>query len=314
MAAVKNENDKWGYIDTSGNMVIEFEFEDAKSFSDDGYAWVRGGHAIDSEGNEMSMWGLIDSDGNEIIPFQYNDVHDFFNGLAAVKNADGLWGYVDDKGNEVIPCQYKEAGDFVGDQLAFVANESGRYGFINKENNVIIDFQYYCAKNFGENTNMAPVQRDDGLWGYINIAGDEISGFIYCEASSYDELGFATFVYAEDYGIRTGVMGYMDEQGVQITENNMWYGFEFSQNGLAVVYKKGNDGNYGYINTSGDYVIPLIYDYASPFGENGWAAVGWNGGSMAHSESRQFYIDETGQEVLAGDDYDEIDIFYKVKE
>ena len=109
-------------------------------------------------------------------------------------------------------------------------------------------------------------------------------------------------------------MGYMNEQGTQVTENNMWQGFEFSQNGLAKVHKNGNDGDYGYINTSGDYVIPLIYGYASSFGENGWAAVGWDGGTMAHSESRIFYIDETGQEVLAGDKYDDIDIFYKVKE
>ena len=86
-------------------------------------------------------------------------------------------------------------------------------------------------------------------------------------------------------------------------------GYEFSENGLALVMK----GEFGYINTDGEYVIPLEYDYATDFGDNGWAAVGWNGGSWEHEHSRLFYINENEEEVLACDQYEVAYEFVKVE-
>lgn len=80
-AAVKL-NGKWGFVDTSGNIVIDYSFDEAKSFSS-GFA------AVMKDGK----WGFINSSGNEIIPCEYEEVRPFTGKYAAVKY-DGLWDYI----------------------------------------------------------------------------------------------------------------------------------------------------------------------------------------------------------------------------
>lgn len=57
---------KWGFINKAGEMVIEPQYEDARSFSN-GFAAVK----------YDDMWGFIDEKGNPVIEAQFEGVKDF---------------------------------------------------------------------------------------------------------------------------------------------------------------------------------------------------------------------------------------------
>ena len=91
---------KWGYIDRSGRIVINPQFEEAGDFSE-GLARVKMG----------GKWGYIDRTGRFLINPQFEEAGDFSQGLARVK-LGGKWGYVDRRGEIVISPQFSEASDF----------------------------------------------------------------------------------------------------------------------------------------------------------------------------------------------------------
>lgn len=74
---------KWGFVNANGQIVIEPQYSDAKSFSN-GLAPV----------NTDGMWGYINANGEFRIEPQFSDCLPFSsNGIAAVKE-DGLWNYI----------------------------------------------------------------------------------------------------------------------------------------------------------------------------------------------------------------------------
>ncbi len=76
-------------------------FEDAKPFTNSGYAAVKNG----------GKWGFINSSGEVVIDYSYEDAKSFLGHLAPVK-IDGLWGYISIYGVTVIEPQFIEAYQF----------------------------------------------------------------------------------------------------------------------------------------------------------------------------------------------------------
>lgn len=77
MAAVC-KGGKWGFVDTDGNLVIDYLYDDARSFSN-GYAAVSGNGA----------WGYIDETNQLIIDYFFAEATDFSSsGSACVKTID----------------------------------------------------------------------------------------------------------------------------------------------------------------------------------------------------------------------------------
>lgn len=73
---------KWGFVNTEGNIVIEPQYTDAKSFSN-GLAGVA----------NNGMWGYINTDNIYRINQQFTDCNPFSNGIAAVQE-NGVWNYI----------------------------------------------------------------------------------------------------------------------------------------------------------------------------------------------------------------------------
>lgn len=76
MAAVER-NGKWGFMDYQGDMVIEPQYEDARSFCN-GYAAVKQG----------GRWGFINEQGTMVIEPQFSETKDFSNGNVFVKRGE----------------------------------------------------------------------------------------------------------------------------------------------------------------------------------------------------------------------------------
>ncbi|MBQ8509984.1 MAG: WG repeat-containing protein [Clostridia bacterium] len=73
-----DESGKWGYLNTNGEVVVECQYDDAYSFSDDLGAV-----------KEDRLWHYINGDGVTVIEGHYTDAKPFINGFAVVKAAQG---------------------------------------------------------------------------------------------------------------------------------------------------------------------------------------------------------------------------------
>lgn len=98
----QDDNLKWGWINTSGEIIIPAQFEDANQFSE-GLSLVK----------KDGKWGYINQKGEMVIPPKFEDAGDFFSNRAFVQEEkDGLYGYINRKGEYVIAPQFKKAKPF----------------------------------------------------------------------------------------------------------------------------------------------------------------------------------------------------------
>lgn len=161
--------EKWGFVNKEGKVVINPQFSSVSNFSD-GKCGV---------GNSDGKWGFIDKEGKISINYQFDGTGDFRNGKCIVTfdnkdgvidkegkyiinpqfsnmqidgdlflvNQDGKWGWCDKDGKFVINPQFEEAYPFNGNKTTSV--QSGRsYGYIDKEGNIVINPQFDVALPF----------------------------------------------------------------------------------------------------------------------------------------------------------------------
>jgi len=91
-------NEVFMFIDGQRTGAI---FEDARPFSDDGYAAVK----------RNGKWGFVDANGVEVIGFVFDDALSFGQHLAAVRIGE-YWGYISRYGHVVIAPSFPEAKSF----------------------------------------------------------------------------------------------------------------------------------------------------------------------------------------------------------
>lgn len=153
LAAVKL-GDRWGYVDTSGRVVLEFKYEDARPFYN-GMAAVK----------EQGMWGYIRPDGSPAFDKKQRVYFAFADGLAPAEE-NGKVGYLRMNGSWGIPPQFANAQPFSEGMAAVSAG--GKVGFIDMAGRWIIQPQFESAQAFAGG--LAPA-RKDGKWGYIDRKG-----------------------------------------------------------------------------------------------------------------------------------------------
>jgi len=144
LAPVQNQETMlWGYIDTAGNVKIEYKYIYAEEFCE-GLALVfedfgnlnkTHSHYINSEGKiiidlqaiaeaqKFDMWGTFEYEKGK---FNFND------GLACFVNAENKWGFIDKNGEFAIPCQYDEVGIF-SENVAYAIMYGSMTGYIGKD-------------------------------------------------------------------------------------------------------------------------------------------------------------------------------------
>ncbi len=139
------------------------------------------------------------------------------------------WGFVDIKGNLILDNEWKEKPSMETEGVCYVRGENGYEYFVLGKKPVKIGQQYTDASNFSE--------------------------------------GLAAVIYGED---DKAEIQYIDKKGNirlilhKIGGSKIVAASRFSE-GLAWV--KNDKEKYGYINKSGELVIPFIYDNAKPFNQ-----------------------------------------------
>ena len=132
---------------------------------------------------------------------------------------------------------YNGAGSFIDDR-AWVRHKK-LYGYIDKTGNQVIALQYKDAESFSDG--MAIVSLKD-KYGFIDKDGNELIPCQYSAANSFSE-GLAA----------VNIGGKWRDAPDEIS----------AMTGRKQTMIVG--GKWGYIDTKGNIVIPLQYEYAEPF-------------------------------------------------
>jgi hypothetical protein len=287
--AVHNDKGKWGYIDTTGKIIIAIQYEDAKEFSEGVAAVKQGG-----------LWGYIDTLGSKVIDFAFTKAGPFSEGVAAAEKKDTMYtGYIDKSGRYVIAPVYIDACDFSEGVAAVRSIDGLRWGYIDKSGNYAIAPQFTMEAPRPFKASRAAVQVDK-KWGYIDRKGTFVIQPQFFEALDFSEelamvqelrtqRSIAGNVAAPK--LAGGKCGYIDKNGAFVIPPAFDGAFGFSE-GVAPVRLHNK---WGYINTKGELVISLKFDLGECFSE-GLAVVL----VQTKPDNRNLfgYIDQSGNYVL----------------
>lgn len=165
------KDDKYGFADSTGRIIIQPQYRMAYSFSE-GLAYVediQGGTGfINMNGeyvippvyqfngptyckesriivNNSGHEGFMDKNGKKITPIQYDYVNSFENGFARVAYKDEArmksiyieyaYGYINRDGKEIIPCLYEELR-YLPDFALFCAQRADSFYYIDTIGNI----------------------------------------------------------------------------------------------------------------------------------------------------------------------------------
>lgn len=241
-------------------------------------------------------YGFTDQDGKILVLPKYDEATAPADGMSLVK-LNGKYGYIDETGKEVIPAQYDHAYSFSEERAA--VKKGDKWGFINKAGKVMTDFAYGFVYSFSEG--LAAVQGKSG-YGYIDINGKKVIPFEFDEAYSFSG-GLAKVLKGKTIYDK---QGFIDKKGKLVVPYqydhdfytySAWEGARNFDNGLCYVSKNFSKG---YINTSGQEVIPCRYSRLTPF-HRGFAAY------CQASDNKWGIIDKNGKELTPAI-FDKIDL------
>jgi hypothetical protein len=202
-------DDKYGFVATSGELVIGVGFDWAAPFSE-------GLAVVEKEGK----FGYIDPEGEFVIEPRYEAARSFSDGLGGVQTVWGEpWRYLDRTGAVVVDDVYTfKAGDF-SEGLAPICMEvapplggydslssPNQWGFIDKTGTQVIDMRFGDVTPFSQG--LAAVRVGD-TWSYIDKTGTLAFPGEYSSASSFLPGGLA----AVTLGSADGPVAYIDTAG-----------------------------------------------------------------------------------------------------
>ena len=253
LAAVRDIDGIWGFIDTTGNKVITMprEVNEVGNFSE-GLCWFRD--------RDQDLVGFIDRQGKVILSPQWGFAQDFSDGLAAVgtaqtfgnmRNITGLTGYIDHSGKLVIPIgeTHSNIGSESFDSHRAVINKFGEVIIIDQAGNTIVERQGLCAVCVRTNW---PCENEENKreciskWGFIDTAGNMVIKPQYDEYGSFSE-GVCAINTGKGYA-------FIDQTGQNVMGRLFKKAKSFSE---GVAYVEEMDGSKAFIDHSGKTVVPI---------------------------------------------------------
>ena len=172
LAAVANENNLWGFIDTHGKQIIDFTYSIRPRDFHSGLALVI---------NRNGKIGYINKLGELVIPADYERATDFYKGYALVKKDYYTPAQlIDSTGKELVKFPkiivfidnsvYKPSYSNKNIEVTYDCSETLRqlvdygkgifmhgnsYGLVDKEGNVVLDFKYTALKDYANGKMLA---------------------------------------------------------------------------------------------------------------------------------------------------------------
>lgn len=289
-----NGEEKFGFVDTTGRILVEPQFSVAGHFSE-GLAWVgnevrRRASPLNSAGLTFAVdgrYGFVDRTGRIVIPMRFNQrLGNFSEGLAEVRERTRT-GFIDRTGAFRIPARFRRTAlgaSFSEGLAAVIEGGTERFGelqgliFIDRDGNVV-----FRPPRFDERR---PAQGES-----VTIPEIRIGNLL-----SASTLSLVHYRFSENLApVPTNIgIGFVDRRGEIVIRPQFCCTSGFSE-GLAAVQIINEQGrcstinDWGYIDRTGRFVIEPRFSAARPF--TGGLAV------VQTREDTWHYIDQTGRMV-----------------
>lgn len=280
-----SSKNKYGYLDTSGNVVIKAQYLSTNAFRN-GLAMVQ-----ISKG-KYAATQFIDHSGKVVIKplkntkTRYYAYTDFWMGdyaateIWSISKRDGSispvgYNYVNSKGKLLNGEEYMYVGPFrEGYALVGTGGASRKL-----TRNSISEAGEYWLSTWSGNTSV----RAASQYYFIDPEGQQLGAMTWTYARSFSE-GMAAVAVKTSGG--TARWGYINSSGTLQISPEYAEAWDF-HNGLARV----SDGeNYGYVDPDGNLAVPMIWKSAGDFSADGYAIV--------KDEYHAHLIDRSGSVVL----------------
>ena len=164
------QDNKVGYVNQYGVIIIPPTFDDGRDFSESGFA------TISKLVNGHLKYGFIKKNGEYLLPPTFDYAESFIEQRAVVGKYSGnliKYGYVDNNGKLILNTEYDYASEFMSDGYACVGKNIGnetKYGIINQEG-VLIYPCIFDNWNIRFDNGIALVEKD-GKLGLIDLFGN----------------------------------------------------------------------------------------------------------------------------------------------
>ena len=251
-------NDKWGVIDSKGEIIIEPTYDETIIIPDSTKAVFI--CTYDVNYNNGTYKTKVLNEKNEEIVTGYDIVepienYDEENTLWYEKDVlkvkkDGKYGLLDLKGTQLVNCDYDSISALKGTTNSLIAIKDGKKGLIDNTGSVIIDSKYKDILSISDKyENGYIVQEENGKYGVINWSKTVALEPKYEEIKPiYGNGGY--YIVKENSNWKI----------IDITGESYLLGkfddVKSINNEYAVVKK---DGKYGVLSLSGENIIKTDY-------------------------------------------------------
>jgi len=230
-AALDAKSGLWGYIDLSGDMVLEPAYAGAARFS-------QGLAAVRPQGS--SLWALVNAAGSQVVAPRFIGLGACSEEglLAAAEQSGTRWGFVNTAGEWVIPDGFSRVRRFSEGLAACRRNEDGPWEYVNASGEAVIPARFADACPFTDG--LAPAQdATSRLWGLIDQTG------AWKVEPRYLRLGEKVDGLLPAHGSPANVYDIYD------TDKQAWTDYTLSNSDWTF--------GYGFVDESGNWVVKPIY-------------------------------------------------------
>lgn len=261
--ALVSRHGKYGYIDENGKVVIPIQYQKAKDFSKEGFAFVK----------FNGQWGAINTSGKNVIPCSYYAIERSGNYIFVAKNDPvnilnywGIYEVTDFSPKMIAPCEsyfQKEEKRIVSSIDRFGVFIFGDQLYANNSSSPLLPKQTYIFdKSKAEETGLVVITNckngirfDNRLFGVYDLKEKKvILDCIYKKIEIFtDNLISATNL--ESWG-KTGVLNRMGEVVIPFEVLRAKYYEDFK-----VICTEGwEKGEAGVFDCDGDVILPPQFD------------------------------------------------------
>jgi hypothetical protein len=168
MFSVISWNDRFGFANSRGELVVPMEYAQTHSFND-GLAAVAVGRNNDWDNWK---WGFVNTSGELAIPATFDSAGNFEGGVAPVSR-NGKWGFINTRGEIIVPIENDSLGHFsqgfvngFSIKAEWDDDNGGRYGIIDANNEIVLplNFSYIVYVGTDEDTGRGYFWANIGNW------------------------------------------------------------------------------------------------------------------------------------------------------